>query len=734
MSGNSKTAATRSGPAFTKTTHRAGHDDSSARLRPRKQRAYAVWAICGVLLLAVAFVFGQSARFGFVNFDDGLYIYDNAAVTAGLTLDGIARAFTTAGPGGEWYPLTMLSHMLDVELFGLSPGPHHAINVLLHAVSALILFLAMLRMTDRLWPSALVAALFAVHPLRAESVAWLAERRDVLSGAFFMLTLWLYASYARRQSWLRYLAVCASFAMGLMAKPMIVTLPLVLLLLDYWPLVRLGTTPATGGATARRTIDWRVAGRLALEKVPLFSLAAAAALITLLTHPSGNPEVDPVAQLSIWWRAANGVVSYVTYLGQLVYPVALVPHYPHPGTSLPLWKVAASCLLLLVITASVIQWRRRNPYLLVGWLWFVVTLLPVIGLVQVGLHGMADRYSYVSHIGLYIAMAWAAAYAVKFSALWRRMLKPVAAVVVAALGIAAWHQTGYWRDSETLWTHAMAATPANAVTDFHYGLAMEEKGKTADARDAWERALRLDPNHVKAMSSLGILLSTQGSTDEAIGHFERAARLAPDDAATRNNFGNALAKMGRTDEAIAQFSEAVRLDPGMAMAHFNLAENLSRAGRVDEAAVEYERTIAIDPRIAPAHFYLGLAIFRQGRTGEAVAHWREAVRLEPGGIMSLAGTAWTLATHPDAARRHGAQALALAGLAVELAGATEPQLLDVLSAAQAEAGQFERAAATAQHAVELASIRGESGLADALRTRLNLYRNYTAYRQRVPGF
>ncbi len=715
----------------------------TARSGPQSRNPRTIAVLCGLLLLVTA-VFAQTARFDFVNFDDSFYILGNPQVTAGLTREGAARAFTTAGPSGEWYPLTMLSHMLDVQLFGLQAGPHHLTNVLFHAGGTLVLFLAFLRLTSRVWPSAVVAALFAIHPLHVESVAWLAERRDVLSGFFFMLTLWAYAGYAHRRSWLRYALVAVFFACGLMAKPIVVTLPVILLLMDYWPLRRFEG-------------DWKRARRLVIEKMPLFALAAAVAVITLLTHPEGDATIDRVAQLSVGWRVANGVVSCAKYLVQFVYPAALVPHYPHPGTSLPIWQILVSLVVLAVMTAGAFLWRRRHPYLLVGWLWYLVMLLPVIGLIQVGSHAMADRYTYLSHIGLYISLAWAAAYAADVSAVWRRMVTSVAVAAVAILAVMAWKQTSYWRDSETLWTHALGSTSPNPITDFNYGLAMDAKGNTSEAMTYYERALSLDPNYVQAHNTLAILLATEGRTQDAIGHLERALTLAPGYATTYNNLATTLARAGRTDEAIVRYREAIRVNPNVAKTHQNLGDLLAAEGRVDEAASQFEQAIALDgrlaaaysglaltlsqrgrtddaianfehalaldPQLAAAHFYLGLELYRKGRVAEAVDRWREAIRIEPGGVTTLAGTAWTMATSQSEQARNGAEAVALAQLAVELSGTRDPALLDILAAAQAEAGQFERAVATATEAAQLASRRGDTQLEAAVQERLKLYRS-----------
>ena len=362
-----------------------------------KRNTYTVAAVCGFLLLAVALVFGQTVRHDFVNYDDNAYVYENPQVAGGLTAHGIAWAFTSFHVS-NWHPLTWLSHMLDCQFYGLHAGGHHLTNVLLHAATAILLFLVLRRMTGDLWPSAFVAAVFAIHPLRAESVAWVAERKDVLSGLFFMLTLGAYAGYARRPFSLgRYLTVVLLFALGLMAKPMLVTLPFVLLLLDYWPLGRIGPHRRTGISSFRRVV---------VEKIPLLALTAASCVATVIAQGTAVIAIDVIPLPS---RIANALVSYVAYMGQLFYPAGLAVLYPHPEGGLPIWKVAASSLVLAGISAAALVWRRRFPYLFVGWFWYVGMLVPVIGLVQVGLHAMADRYTYLPQIGLCIAVTWGVA-------------------------------------------------------------------------------------------------------------------------------------------------------------------------------------------------------------------------------------------------------------------------------------------------------------------------------------
>ena len=693
-------------------------------------------AVCALLLLAVALVFGQTVGHEFINYDDDQYVYENPQVTGGLTARAVAWAIT-AGHASNWHPLTWLSHMLDVQLFGLNAGGHHLTNVLLHAAVAILLFLVLWRMTGALWRSAFVAAVFAVHPLRVESVAWVAERKDVLSGLFFMLTLWAYVGYARRPFSLgRYLMVTVLFGLGLMAKPMLVTLPLVLLLLDYWPLGRMGLPAAAGGSFAlsdrelkgtqegqavQKRSDARRAKpeervvygntssdegcsatqqmsvfqqprRVVIEKLPLLALTAASCVATFFAQ---GRAVIPIDAIPISSRIANALVSYVAYIGKFFYPVGLAIFYPHPGVGLPIGEVVGSTLALAGITTAVLIWRRRFPYLLVGWFWYVGMLVPVIGLVQVGEHSMADRYTYLPQIGLCLSVTWGIA---QLTAPWRhRRWVCGAASLLAVLVLMglAWRQTSHWRDNETLWTHVLASTA----------------------------------NNYRAHNNLGVVMAERGAIDEAIAHYRKALEIRPSSAEALNNLGVALAGRGEVDEAIADYQKALRIEPDDAKTHNNLGIALANRGRMDEAIAHYRKALEIKPDSAKAHFNLGLALDRQGKTADAVIQWRESVRLQPDHTNFLNQLAWVLATCPTESIRNGAEAVDLAERAVRSSGGQEPAILDTLAAAYAEAGRFTEAVATVERAVSLASVRGDTAMADILRPRIELYQARFPHRE-----
>jgi tetratricopeptide (TPR) repeat protein len=537
-------------------------------------------------------VFGQTLAHPFVEYDDPNYVYENPEIAAGLTGHGLVAAFTGAH-ARNWHPLTTISHMLDCQLFGLNPAGHHFSSVLFHTLAVLLLFAVLRALTEALWRSALVAAVFAIHPLRVESVAWVAERKDVLSAVFFMLTLGAYVHYARQPSLRRYLLILLFFILGLMAKPMLVTLPLLLFLLDYWPL-------------ARNQIGKSGWWKSIAEKVPLLFLSFLAAIATLIAQ---RTTVNYSEELPVTWRIGNALLSYVAYMGQMIWPARLAIFYPHAADHLSPWKVALAVLILGGITALAIVWRRRRPYLLVGWLWYLVALLPVIGFIQVGLQGRADRYSYLPQIGLCIALTWALADWSLRSNRRRVIFAGAGAVVIGALTWQARIQTSYWSSTESLWNHALEVTTDNDVA--HYNVAT--------------------------------LLVKRGEVDEAISHYEKALNIRSDNRETHyhlsvallhTSLGNALARKGRLDEAIVQYRKAVELRDDFADAHSNLASLLARKGETAEAIAHYEKALAIPPEDPPSHIALAKLFLKLGRQDEALSHYRRALELTKDPVLS----------------------------------------------------------------------------------------------------
>jgi len=638
----------------------------SGKTPPWRTEGWSVAALCLGLVAITWAVFGQSLRDEFVNFDDPGYVSENPVVARGLTLKGILWAFSFHE--NNWHPLTWISHELDCQLYGLHPGEHHLTNLLLHTATAILLLLVLREMTGVLWRSAFVAAVFAIHPLRVESVAWVAERKDVLCGLFFMLTIWAYLRYARHPSSPgRYGLVVLLLALGLMCKPMLVTLPVVLLLLDYWPLQRVESPR-----------------RLVLEKLPLLALCAADCVVTLLAQ---KESIKPFESYALPLRLGNALVSCMVYLGQMVYPAGLAVFYPYPLTGLPAWEVALAVLLLAGLTALAWRWRRQQPWMLVGWLWYLVMLLPVAGVIQVGAMAHADRYTYLPQIGIYMAVTWLTA---EWCAKWdagRVATGGLMTAVLVALMVCAGKQTAYWKDSETLWTHALGCTKGNYDALLNLGDAMAKKGKLA----------------------------------EAMGYYQRALDIEPDRAEPFFNLSNLLLQMGQADKAMAQLQKALQIRPNYREAQVNLATLLLRKGQVDQAIAHYQIALQISPDDAAGHFNLGIALLQKGREEQAMAQFQEASQIEPDNPLFLNKAAWTLATAQQASLRNGAKAVQLARRANDLAGGRNPAILGTLAAALAEAGQLSDAMLTAQKAVDLARAEGQQDLARELNAQLQRY-------------
>jgi tetratricopeptide (TPR) repeat protein len=591
-------------------SHDAAHqNDPVLASMPAAWNRRRVVLSCGFLLLAVGLVFGQTVRHAFVNLDDNVYVYENPHVSRGLTVPGLVWAFSHSHVA-NWHPLTWISLMLDCQIYGRHAGGHHLTNVLLHAATAILLLLALRQMTGDLWSSVFVAALFAVHPLRAESVAWVTERKDVLSGLFFLLTIAAYLRYVRHPfSPTRYLTVVVLLALGLMAKPMLVTLPLALLLLDYWPL-------------GRFPFRWR----LLIEKIPFFALAAVSCALTLGAQ---GESLALNERLSLSWRIGNALISYVAYLGRFFYPVGLAALYPRTGPDLPIGKLCLAVFVLAGITAAALMGRKRCPYLLVGWLWYLLMMAPVIGVVLVGLETTADRFTYLPQIGLAIALAYGTADALRLWPL-RRWLCPAASALLLGIFMgSAWRQTSFWRDSETLWTHTLACTSQNSAAHNAFGNALVDCGRIDDAMTHYRKAIDIRPNYAAAHFNLGVALAGLGRPDEAIEQYRATIVIKSDDAKAHNNLGNALLARGQLDGAMTHCREALKIDPDFAEAHFNLGNALFACGHLDEAMAEYRRTLAIRPDFAEAYYNLGLALVRCRRLDQAIARFQQALTVQP---------------------------------------------------------------------------------------------------------
>jgi tetratricopeptide (TPR) repeat protein len=641
--------------------------------------------VCAVIVVLVWIIFGQTLADDFVNYDDKTYVYGNSLVSAGLNLRGVSQAFVDTQTG-NWHPLTIISHMIDCQIFDLKAGGHHFTNVLLHTIAALLLFLFLRDITGRFWASAFVPALFAIHPLRVESVAWIAERKDVLSAVFFFLTLGAYARYARSRSLGRYLTMSILFVCGLMSKPMLVTTPVVLLLLDYWPF--------------KRIVDSRSFWRMTFEKLPLFALSIASSIITFLLQERST---GSIAQLPFIWRLQHALVSYFTYIWQMFWPADLAVFYPHPEDHLALWQVIISAAFLLGMTLLIFIFRRSRPYLLVGWFWYLIMLLPVIGLVEVGLQGHADRYTYLPQIGLYLAITWLVADVSSTLRRRKEILVAAAGIIIVSLAGCAWKQTTYWRNSETLWTHTLAVTKDNDVAHTNFGMLLTERGQLDDALSHFQAALDV-------------------RSSSAHSHYDLSLALIHGDIA------NALARKGRLDEAMLHLREAVKFQPDYADAHYNLGTALFQKGELNEAIAEYRTTLSIHPYDAGAHTSLGNALVQKGFLDEAVDHYEKALQSEPDSILPLNNLAWVMSTGPDDSLRNNEIAVELATKANQLSKESNPVFTRTLAAAYAQAGQFEKAIETARRASEQANGQGVRGLAVQIQEDIDLYQRRTPLR------
>jgi tetratricopeptide (TPR) repeat protein len=662
-----------------------------------------------LLIAATVAVYGQVIGFRFVNLDDNHYITENPAVLQGLTLQGILWAFTTLH-ADFWHPLTWLSHMLDVEIYGGWAGGHHLTSLLLHLANTVLLFLVLAAMTGANGPSAAVAALFALHPLHVESVAWVSERKDVLSTLFFMLTLLAYVKYCRTGRWAHYGVVVLCFVLGLMAKPMLVTVPLVLALLDIWPLKRFDL----------RDLKSRKALHLLEEKIPLLMVGFLFGIVAIIAQIKSGQATPFVGGYPLWVRVVNALASYGSYLALTVWPSGLVPFYPHLGEQIPLWKAGLSLAAFSV--AAVFAWRRResNPYLLVGLLWYLITLLPVIGILQVGWHAMADRYTYIPLIGIFIMAAWGICDLVGERHWGKAALAVTAGAVMGVLMILTWVQAGHWRDSIRLFEYVVKANPGNSLAHNNLGSAYQEEGRMKEAIVEYHESIRIQPDFLRAYVNLalamdregrsdiaisffqhvivnwpqfgagramladilrkqdkpseamqsylaslqieelpevhvrlGYMLASEGKTEEAIFHFHRALEMQPQLVDARVNLGILLVKKGMTEEARKQYLTVLRYAPDLAEAHFSLGNLYLREGKLEDARRHLAEAVQADPGHAGARTNLGVTLGRQGNMKEAIAQLEKAVELKPDSAEAhdnLAKACWVSGKRSEALR------------------------------------------------------------------------------------
>jgi tetratricopeptide (TPR) repeat protein len=669
-------------------------------------------------------LYAPALRCQFLSFDDPVYVTENRHVQAGLTAGSIAWAFH-ADVVGNWHPLTMLSHMLDCQIYGLRPWGHHLTSVLLHAANCVLLFLVLTRMTGAVWRSACVAALFAAHPAHVESVAWVAERKDVLSAFFYLLSIWAYVRYAEdlkfqisNFKFYRRLGIVV-FALALMAKPMAVTLPFVLLLLDFWPLDR------------ARGLDWRSWRPLVVEKWPWLALSMVWCGVTILAQGIGQA-VASAADLSISERIIHTMIAYLDYVRVLVFPWHLAAYYPYHHHEPVLWGVAAGAILAM-ITWLAVAGSRKRPWLAVGWLWFLGMLVPVIGLVQVGGQAWADRYVYLPSIGFFVLVVWGGAeWAVRHPAV--KLLVPV---LGAALAASTWVELQYWKDTDTLYTRAMQVTTNNYLAMTLVGAVDEDKGQLDDAIRLYRAAVACKTNYPEAHFYLGRTLEEKGRPAEAMSEYREALRLRPDFDAAHVMVGLLLAEDKKYDQAVAEYQAALKANPESAAAQSDWGQILLKEGRWQESVAHYEQALRLNSSLAEAHqnlavayYQYGLDLERLGKINEAVSEYAAALRQNPDLPEALQHRAWIAATDGRPELRNGPLAVELASRACVLTGQKRASMLLTLGAAYAEAGRFADALATVARAEQLARSQGQKDLvAEAGRLRAAFAEGHSFHQQ-----
>jgi len=643
-----------------------------------------------LLAFATLLVYLPATSDHFINFDDPDYVTENHVVQNGLTWAGVKWAFMGAH-AANWHPLTWLSHMADCDLFRLNPGGPHLVNILFHALNAALLFTLLFRLTEKFWPSAFIAALFAWHPLHVESVAWVAERKDVLSTFFALLTLLSYARFVQENRRRSLGFALVFFVLALLSKPMPVTLPLVMLLLDYWPLKRVEAYKSrVASATGSEPSTFNFQLSTVLEKWPFFLLAAASCVVTILAQ---QKTVSSLVRVPPGFRLENALTAYAGYLWNMVWPLHLAIFYPLRAP-LPWQLVAESAIILAGI--SVIVWRERkgSPWLFVGWLWFLVTLVPVIGLVQVGSQAMADRYTYFPLVGIFLAVAFSAqALAGRFIFL-KTWMVAAGVLILGACLVLTEKQLGYWHDSESLFTHALAVEDS-AAAHLSLGIALQDQNRVSEAMTQYIMTLQLNPESDLACDDIAKLLDDQGKTEAAAFYCREAVQRKPGSRFAHVNFGIVLAKLGRFDEAMNEFSAAARLDAAYAQ----------------------------------PHFLMGQLLLQQGRDAEAVPHFRAALKLDPDDGQMLIFTASVLAADENPRVRDGAEARVLADKAVKLTSGQQPAALDALAMACAETGQFDEAVQIQQQAVKLMEATGPKDDVAVMQQRLQLYQTHQPWRE-----
>ncbi|MDB6121834.1 MAG: Tetratricopeptide 2 repeat protein [Pedosphaera sp.] len=704
--------------------------------------------ICLVLAIGTLALYWRLFHSEFINYEDPEHITGNSLVQHGLNGAGILSAFRSTDTG-NWYPLTWLSHIVDFHLFGFNAAGHHATNLLLHIANVLLLFLLLRRMTGTTWPSAFVAALFAWHPLHVESVAWISQRADLLGTFFCLFSLWTYVRYAEKPATNLYLLTLFLFALGLMSSPMLISLPFLLLLLDLWPLHRLSPALTTLTEQVPPPSLTRPLGKLALEKIPFILLAAISVALTLWAQQSsGSP--NALNQFTLPFRLVSTLVACVAYIGKMFWPTNLTVFYSTPSV-IPAWQIAGAALLLVVSSVAVIRARRKFPFLMVGWFWFLIALIPTIGLMPIQIQSMADRFTYIPLIGLFIMLAWSITRLRN-----QTVLGLLTAIPLVACLIVTSRQLPYWHDSVALFTHATELTRDNPIAHKNLADALVDGGNTESAQKHYEEAIRLDPRYAAAHFNLGNLFNALGKMDPAIEHLSTAVKLTPKLPELHNNLGLALARKGQLKEALPEFFEALRIKPDYAKAHYNLGVAYGMMDEPKEALPHYQDAVRLAPDDADARKNLGNILLKQNKLPEAAEQYLQVVRLrpddlktrsnlaralmptkpeaaiqqlyeilrrEPDMLITLNDLASILSTHPKTELHNPSEAVRLAEHACELTGRTNAAFLGTLETAYAEAGRFPDAIITAKKIREQLSATEQKDEITALEKRMALYQS-----------
>jgi Flp pilus assembly protein TadD len=718
--------------------------------------------VCLVLLFITLAIYSQLGHAAFLNFDDNRYVSDNRNVQGGVTFSSVKWALTT-GYADNWHPMTWISHMLDCQLFGPDPGKQHLVNVAFHAANSILLFFVLRLMTGAMWRPAFVAAMFAWHPLHVESVAWIAERKDVLSGFFMMLTLLVYALYAKKPNVARYILLLAFFVLGLMSKPMLVTLPFVLLLLDIWPLRRLNRAQldtAKFGSDLRSprpaTQEWGEGGKaptvavsssaqvnlaapeatagktfrdLVMEKIPFIFLSLLCSVITYHVQSAGGTTRALDAPLGT--RLIHAFISYASYTGKLLWPSNLAVFYPydkHPAA----WEILGGIVFVAGVSLLALAWLKEKPWLFTGWCWFLGTLVPVIGIVQVGDQDIADRYTYIPSVGLFILVAWGMADFAASRPILKSLLPYIAIAYSVGCVYGSWLQARWWQNSELLFRHALAVAKDNPTAEYNLGQSLQAQNKFDDAMPFYSNAIKLDPRQYLAYNNLGFCQTVRGDFASATNNYLACIGLKPDYWPPRLNLAFALQKLGDVDGAISSCAEAARLAPDQGKPHFILGTLEMAKGLYGDARQELEKAAALMPADPNAHLQLAITLGTLGETQNAVAEYQAVLRLKPDDITALNNLAWIRAANWNAEFRNGSEAVELAQKACQISGNSKAFLLGTLAAAYAEAGRFPEAVETAKLARETAHAAGQNQIADANERLIKTYQSGSAYHESPP--